>query len=70
MPIVETKNRTITKAVTWRLVAVINSWAILSISLSQSNFMNAILMNITGFCAFYFFERIWAKINFGRYYEH
>jgi uncharacterized membrane protein len=67
MTIVETKKRTTFKAITWRIVAVINSWAILTASLSQSNFTNAILMNITGFFAFYFFERIWSKINYGRY---
>jgi len=69
MPIIETEQRTFTKAFTWRIVAVINSWAILSMSFSKSNFANALLMNVTGFIAFYFFERIWSKINFGRYYE-
>jgi len=67
MTIVETKKRTALKVITWRIVAVVNSWAILSTNLSQSNFTNAILMNVTGFFAFYFFERVWSKMNYGRY---
>lgn len=55
------------KAVTWRLVAIFNSWMILTLSVTSSNIKNALLMNLTGFFFFYFFERIWAKLNFGRY---
>lgn len=69
MTIVETKKRTIFKTVTWRLVAVLNSFLVLTMHLTDSNFMNAIYMNITGFFAFYFFERVWSKINYGRYSE-
>lgn len=65
--IVETRKRTTIKAVTWRIIAVFNSWAILSIGIGNSNLQNAILMNITGFFAFYFFERIWSKIKYGRF---
>lgn len=67
MSVIETKIRTTIKAITWRLIAVVNSWAILSASIGQTNFQNAILMNITGFFAFYFFERLWNKISYGRY---
>ncbi len=63
----ETKRRTVYKGITWRMVAVINSWAVLSISLSHSNILNAIFMNITGFALFYLFERVWSKINYGRH---
>ena len=69
MTIIETKKRTTYKAISWRAVAVLNSWAILSLSVTNNNFLNALLMNVTGFFAFYFFERIWAKINYGRYVE-
>lgn len=69
MTIIETKQRTTFKAVTWRLVAVLNSWTILSLSLSSSNFTNALLMNLSGFFAFYFFERLWSRIDYGRYYQ-
>lgn len=46
-----------------------NSWVILSFGLASSNFWNAIFMNITGFILFYAFERLWNKINYGRYNE-
>lgn len=69
MGIVETKKRTIFKTVSWRLVAVLNSFLVLTIHLTDSNLLNAIYMNISGFFAFYFFERVWSKINYGRYLE-
>ena len=64
--IVETKKRTIFKSLSWRAVAVMNSWIILSIGFIESNFWNAIIMNISGLVFFYIFERIWSKINYGR----
>jgi uncharacterized membrane protein len=67
MTIVETQKRTIVKTVSWRLVAVLNSFLILTVNLTDNNLLNAIYMNITGFFAFYFFERVWSKINYGRY---
>jgi len=65
--IIENKKRTILKTVSWRMVAIFNSWFILSIGVGESNLQKAILMNITGFFVFYFFERGWSKINYGRY---
>jgi hypothetical protein len=62
----ETKKRSIFKSISWRLVAVINSWTILSLMITNSNFWNAIIMNITGFIFFYIFERAWNNINFGK----
>lgn len=64
--IVETKKRTIFKTLSWRVIAVMNSWTILSMGFIESNFWNAIIMNISGFIFFYLFERIWSKINYGR----
>lgn len=64
--VVETKKRTIFKSLSWRAVAVMNSWTILSIGFIESNFWNAIIMNISGLVFFYIFERIWSKINYGR----
>jgi len=34
--------------------------------MSGGNFTKAVIMNLTGFVVFYFFERIWGKINYGR----
>jgi len=62
----ETKKRSIFKSISWRLVAVVNSWTVLSLMITKSNFWNAIIMNITGFFLFYIFERIWNQIKFGR----
>lgn len=65
--VVETKKRTLFKTISWRMVAILNSWTILSMSFVESNFWNAIIMNLSGFIFFYFFERIWSKIRYGRY---
>jgi hypothetical protein len=63
----ETKKRTLFKSITWRLVAIVNSWLILTIIKDpHSNFTKALVMNITGFLVFYLFERIWNKIKYGR----
>ena len=62
----ETKKRSVFKAISWRVVAVINSWTILSLSFVESNFWNAIIMNLTGFVFFYTFERIWNNIKYGK----
>jgi len=49
------------------MVAVINSWVILTmVQDPHSNFTKALVMNITGFLIFYVFERIWTKIKYGR----
>jgi uncharacterized membrane protein len=69
MNIVETRKRTTIKTITWRVVAVFNSWAILSMSVGDTNLQNAIFMNVTGFFAFYFFERVWSKISYGRHFS-
>lgn len=67
MLIKETKKRTIFKTITWRMVAIVNSWMVLVfVQDPHTNFTKALIMNITGFIVFYFFERIWAKIKYGR----
>jgi len=63
----ETKKRTAFKSVTWRMVAIVNSWLVLvAVKDPHSNFTKALIMNITGFLVFYIFERIWSKIKYGR----
>lgn len=66
MKVKETQKRTIFKTVSWRILAVINSWAVLSFFINESNFYKAIFMNITGFILFFVFERIWANFSYGR----
>jgi len=63
---VETKKRTILKTFSWRVVAILNSFLVLTVNLTDNNFLNALYMNITGFIVYYFFERIWNKIKYGR----
>ena len=62
----ETKKRSIYKALSWRVVAILNSWSILALVITDSSFWNAILMNLTGFFLYFGFERIWNKIKYGR----
>lgn len=69
MGVVETKKRTLFKTISWRFIATLNSFSILTIHITDSNLLNAIIMNFTGFCMFYVFERIWSGIDYGRYFE-
>lgn len=63
----ETKKRTISKSITWRMVAIMNSWTVLVlVTDAYSSLTKALIMNITGFVVFYVFERIWSKIKYGR----
>lgn len=69
MGIVETKKRSVMKSIIWRIVATINSYTILSVGLFDGNLVKAVVMNITGLLIMYYYERIWSKITYGRYYE-
>ena len=64
--IIESKKRTLFKTISWRLVAILNSFLVLTFKITDSNFLNAIYMNITGFFIYFVFERIWSNINYGR----
>ena len=64
--VVETKKRHLIKTISWRVLATTNSFLILSIGFG-GNLKNAIIMNVTGMLVMFFFERIWSKINYGRY---
>ena len=66
MGVVETKKRTLFKTISWRVVAILNSFLVLTVNVTDNNFLNALYMNITGFIVYYFFERIWNKIKYGR----
>ena len=62
----ETKTRTIIKTTVWRIFATLNSFLILYASISHKHIWNAIFMNITGFFVYYFYERIWNSIPYGK----
>ena len=65
----ETRGRSIRKSIGWRIVAVVNSYVILSMYLTDSTLYNAILMNITGAVIYYIYERVWNNSHEGRYVE-
>jgi uncharacterized membrane protein len=65
--IVETKYRSLIKAIVWRFIAFINSWIILHMAFSESAFNTALIMNLTGLIFFYIYERVWNTIQVGRY---
>jgi len=62
----ETKLRTIIKTILWRIFATLNSFIILYAAISQEHIWNAIFMNITGFFVYFFYERIWNAIPYGK----
>ncbi len=62
----ETKTRIWTKVVLWRLIATANSFMVLISALQDKPITNAILMNITGMIVYYWYERIWNNISWGR----
>jgi len=65
--VVETKKRSLVKTISWRVVAILNSFLVLTFNVTDNNFLNALYMNITGFFIYYIFDRIWSNINYGRY---
>jgi hypothetical protein len=62
----ETKKRSIYKALSWRVVALLNSWIVLALAFTDSSFWNAMVMNVIGFFLYFIFERIWNKVKYGR----
>ena len=62
----ETRFRTILKSIAWRMIAILNSFIILTLDFSKIALTNAILMNISGFLIYFFFERLCDKIPHGR----
>ena len=65
----ETRERSVRKSIGWRIVAVINSYIILSMYLTDSPLYNYIIMNITGAVLYYVYERFWNNSHKGRYLE-
>tara|TARA_A100000172_G_scaffold79264_1_gene65959 strand:- start:267 stop:485 length:219 start_codon:yes stop_codon:yes gene_type:complete len=65
----ETKTRSTSKSVSWRIIAFLNSWFILAVGLTNIPLWNAIIMNLTGILFFYIHERVWNNVDYGRYSE-
>lgn len=62
----ETRARSLSKTISWRCVAVTNSFCILLMTPTSHPLINAVAMNMTGFVVFYLFERIWNRVGWGR----
>ena len=65
----ETRGRSTKKSISWRIIAFINSWIILALSMTEVPLWNAVIMNVTGMIMFYFHERIWNRIDTGKHTE-
>jgi uncharacterized membrane protein len=65
----ETKTRSTSKSVSWRVIAFLNSWFVLAVGLTNIPLWNAIIMNLTGILFFYIHERVWNNVDYGRYSE-
>ena len=65
----ETKSRSTSKSVTWRIIAFLNSWFVLVVGLTDIPLWNAVIMNLTGILFFYIQERVWDNFDYGRYIE-
>ena len=65
----ETKTRSTSKSVSWRIIAFLNSWFILAVGLTEIPLWNAVIMNLTGILFFYIHERVWNNVDYGRYSE-
>lgn len=63
----ETKTRSLIKTILWRIIATLNSYAILISfnDLTSSNLAKAVYMNISGFFVFYMFERACNAVSWG-----
>jgi hypothetical protein len=62
----ETKKRTFVKAVAWRLIAIVNSFTILTLGIADGNLENALLMNASGIIVYFLFERAANQVESGK----
>ena len=65
----ETKRRSTTKTISWRIIAFLTSWFVLVLGFTDIPLWNAIIMNVLGTLFFFLHERVWNNINTGRYIE-
>ena len=57
----DSARKTLSKTASWRLIAIINSFAILALQWTEAPLWNAIWMNLTGAVLYYVHERLWNK---------
>jgi hypothetical protein len=62
----ETKKRSFLKTFVWRIIAILNSFTILTLSLTDKPLENALIMNLSGFVIYFSYERLCNKISWGK----
>tara|TARA_R110002110_G_scaffold370885_1_gene580854 strand:- start:36 stop:257 length:222 start_codon:yes stop_codon:yes gene_type:complete len=63
--IIETRLRSVLKTIGWRIIAILNSFVILTSGLSEDALLNALYMNLTGLFLYYFYERAYNQLPHG-----
>ena len=61
----ETKKRSLVKTLAWRVIAILNSFTVLILNLTNDALENALIMNLTGFIVYYGYERLCNTISWG-----
>ncbi len=59
----DSKKKSARKTISWRLIAVVNSFLILTVTWTDSPLWNALWMNLTGAVLYYIHERLWKRIS-------
>ena len=62
----ETKKRSFVKTFIWRIIAILNSFTVLTLNMTDEPLKNALIMNLTGFVIYFSYERLFNKISWGR----
>tara|TARA_R110000744_G_scaffold257808_1_gene373184 strand:+ start:44 stop:220 length:177 start_codon:yes stop_codon:yes gene_type:complete len=57
----DSKKKSLSKTISWRVIAILNSYAVLLIALTDSPLWNALIMNAVGAVGYYIHERLWNK---------
>jgi uncharacterized membrane protein len=62
------KSRSFTKSITWRVIALITTFASLYAITGEieTATMGTIVTNLINFVAYYYHERVWNEINWGK----
>ena len=57
----DSKKRSFSKTISWRTIAIINSYAVLAVAFTDNPLWNALIMNCVGAMLYYIHERLWNK---------
>lgn len=63
-----TKQRSLAKSMTWRLIAIISTFVIVYVMTKDFTFATSItiISNVINFVLYYIHERIWLQVRWGR----